>query len=84
MLHEKDLGPIFFHIALKNDTDQLTISLSARVTLSANPIKWSNILKQFVGKSVRIVWVCLTFLWVGTWRVKFQIGTLTQAWLYAN
>ena len=55
MLHEKDLGPIFFYIALKNDTNQLTISLSARVTLSANPIKWSNILKQFVGKSVRIV-----------------------------
>ena len=29
----------------------------------ANPTNWSNTLKQFVGKSGRIVWVCLTFLW---------------------
>ena len=25
--------------------------------------KWSNMLKQFVGKSRQIVWVCLTILW---------------------
>ena len=31
--------------------------------LSANPTKWSNTLKQLVGKSQRIVWVCLTILW---------------------
>ena len=30
--------------------------------LSANPTKWSNTLKQFVGKIWRIVWVCLTIL----------------------
>ena len=36
--------------------------------LSASPIKWSNILKQFVGNSRRIVWVCLTILW--GWRLK--------------
>ena len=27
-----------------------------------NPTKWSNILKQFVSNSRRIVWVCLTIL----------------------
>ena len=31
--------------------------------LSANPTKWSNTLKQFVGFCRRIVWVCLTILW---------------------
>ena len=31
--------------------------------LSANPTKWSNTLKQVVGSCLRIVWVCLTFLW---------------------
>ena len=31
--------------------------------LSANPTKWSNTLKQFVGNSRRIVCVCLTILW---------------------
>ena len=30
--------------------------------LSTNPIKWSNTLKQFVGDSRRIAWVCLTIL----------------------
>ena len=30
--------------------------------LSANPTKWSNTLKQFVGKSRQIVWLCLTIL----------------------
>ena len=29
---------------------------------SVNPTKWSNTLKKFVGKSRRIVWVCLTIL----------------------
>ena len=31
--------------------------------LSANPAKLLIILKQFVGNSRRIVWVCLTILW---------------------
>ena len=30
---------------------------------SANPTKWSNTLKQFVGDSGQIVSVCLTILW---------------------
>ena len=43
------------------------------ITLNLNPLranltKWSNTLKQFVGKSRRIVWVCLIILWV--WRLK--------------
>ena len=36
--------------------------------LSVSPSKWSNTLKQFIGNSRRIVWVCLTILWV--WRLK--------------
>ena len=31
--------------------------------LSANPAEWSKTLKQFSGKSQRIVLVCLTILW---------------------
>ena len=31
--------------------------------LSANPTKWSNTLKQFVGFCRRIVLVCLIILW---------------------
>ena len=38
------------------------------IPLSANPFKWSNTIKGFVGNSWRIVWVCLTILWV--WRLK--------------
>ena len=37
-------------------------------SLSANPIKWSNTLKQFVNCFRGIIWVCLTFLWC--WRLK--------------
>ena len=37
--------------------------------LNANPTKWSNTLKQFIGNSRRIIWVCLTILW--GWRLKF-------------
>ena len=36
--------------------------------LRANPTKWSNTLKQFVGNSRQIAWVCLTILW--DWRLK--------------
>ena len=36
--------------------------------LSANPTTWSNTLKLFVGKSRRIVRVCLTILL--DWRLK--------------
>ena len=36
--------------------------------LRANPTKWSDTLKQFVGNSGQIVWVCLTILW--KWHLK--------------
>ena len=36
--------------------------------LNVNFIKWSNTLKQFVGSSQRIVWMCLTILW--DWHLK--------------
>ena len=44
---------------------------------SANPTKWSNILKQFVGKlhCRRTVWVCLTILW--GWHLKDLISWKT-------
>ena len=36
-------------------------------SLSANPTKWSNTLKQLVGFCRRIVWVYLTIMW--GWRL---------------
>ena len=36
--------------------------------LSTNPTKWSNMFKQFVGKSRQIDWLCLTILC--GWRLK--------------
>ena len=37
-------------------------------SFSANPTKWWNTLKQFVGNSRRIVLVCLAILW--GWSLK--------------
>ena len=42
--------------------------------LSANPTKWSNTLKQFVGFYRQIVWVCLAIL--RDWRLKGSIVNL--------
>ena len=43
--------------------------LSSNVNLlSVNFTKWSNKLKELVGKSRQIVWVCLTILW--GWQLK--------------
>ena len=36
--------------------------------LSANPTKWSNTLKEFVGNSQRIICARLTILW--DWLLK--------------
>ena len=47
----------------------LTISVNS---LSANPTKRSNTLKQFVGNSRQIVWVCLTILC--GWRLKVSLS----------
>ena len=46
-----------------NTNKYITLNL-----LKANPTKWSNTLKQFVGCCRRIVWVCLSILW--GWRLK--------------
>ena len=47
--------------------------------LSANSIKWSNTLKQFVGKSWRIIWVCLVILWgCAAWKIN------TTMWYWAG
>ena len=35
------------------------------IPLSANPTRRPNTLKQFVGNSQRIIWVCLRIFWVG-------------------
>ena len=37
-------------------------------SLSANPTKWSNTLKQFFGNIRGIVWLYLTILW--GWHLK--------------
>ena len=44
------------------------LSKSSINHLSANPTKRSNTLKQFVGKNLQIVWLCLIILW--GWRIK--------------
>ena len=49
-------------------------------SLSVNRTKWLNALKQFVGKSRRIVLLCLTILW--GWHLKgylvyrYALGTI--------
>ena len=40
----------------------LKLSKTFSASLTANPTKWSNTLKQFVGSYLRIVWMCLTIL----------------------
>ena len=40
--------------------------------LSANPTKWSNTLKQFLGCCRRLVWARLIIFWGGASRVKVQ------------
>ena len=53
--------------------------------LSANPTKWSNTLKQFVGKSRRIVWECSAIL--RSWKKSIYsllIATFKWKWLYST
>ena len=45
-----------------------TIWIECLNYLSANPTKWSNTLKQFIGNSQLMAWVCLIILW--GWHVK--------------
>ena len=46
-----------------NDEEVSIFYLFPLILLSANPTKWSNTLKQFIGNSRRIDWVCLTISW---------------------
>ena len=46
--------------------------------LSTNPTKWSNKLKQFVGCSQQIVWICLTILW--GWHLRVKSYTVLDLW----
>ena len=48
---------------IRDHLHSLLLILGEFNPLSANPTKWSNTLKQFVGNSRRITWVCLTILW---------------------
>ena len=50
----------FIHALSNNNRMLFRLEINS---LSDNPTKWLNVLKQFVGKSWRIVWVCLTILW---------------------
>ena len=54
-----------FVFSYKN-TIEKPMNFQITSTLSANLTKWSNTLKQFVGKSV--IWSCLIILW--GWRLK--------------
>ena len=56
--------------ANEREFQQILGVLSFFNPLNANPTKWSNALKQFVGKNQRIVRVCLTILW--GWHLKVQ------------
>ena len=44
------------------ELNKRSIGLNLVNRYSANPAKWSNTLKQFVGL-IRIVWVCWTILY---------------------
>ena len=60
-----------FSIHWNNTVKNVFIRLSSYFAfnpLSTNLTKWSNILKKFVGNSLRLVWVCLTILW--GWPLK--------------
>ena len=57
-------------LQINHAQDQRIVILTTRAinTLSAHTTKWSNTIKQFVAKSRRIAWVCLTILW--GWPLK--------------
>ena len=44
----------------------------------ANRTNWSNILKQFVGCCRRIVWLCLTILWIWCWKGYLSVILLNM------
>ena len=61
----------FLSFTILNNTIQFNLSnYSYEIlnTLSANPTKWWNTLKEFIACYRRIIWVCLTIKW--GWRLK--------------
>ena len=50
---------IFYRMILNIFKDGLTMIVTQMNSLSANPTKWSNTLKRFVGSSRRIVFECV-------------------------
>ena len=62
---ENQIFPDFFE-SIKTD-HWYEIGYTNFTPSSANPTKWSNTLKQFVGQSTHFL-VCLTILWV--WSLK--------------
>ena len=51
--------------------------------LSANCTKWSNTLKQFVGKLPANWWVCLTILWDWHFKGLYSLW-LQKVWIWCN
>ena len=59
-----DVGHVPFQDAIINCNE----SKKGINPLGANPTKWSNTLKQFIGKSLQNILVYLIILW--GWRLK--------------
>ena len=56
-------------------------------SLGTSTTKWSNTLKQFVGNSRQIVWVCLTNLWVCAYTFKIRKASIfckTNSFLFLS
>ena len=51
---------------------------------SADPTKWSNTTKQFVGSCRQIVWVCLTILWGSRLKGYWIISRICLYYLYCR
>ena len=69
-----DVGHVPFEDAIINCNE----SKKGINPLGANPTKWSNTLKQFIGKSLQNIWVYLIILW--GWRLKGYL-LLVKVWL---
>ena len=55
-------------ISVNDIYNQRIINELERLSLSTSVTKWSNNLKQSIGNSWQIVWVCFTILW--GWHLK--------------
>ena len=64
---------LLFSYCLLLDTTTITVTIFwwPLNPLIANPTKWPNTLKQFVGFCRGIFWVCLAIWW--NWRLRFSL-----------